>query len=79
MDKSADPCNDFYNFSCGQWVEKHQIPSDRSRYGNFDALDEQMQTSIKKELLSPKDTDSVAVKYASGFFKSCFDNGLSVN
>src|ERR1700682_6296222 len=27
MDKSAEPCVDFYQYTCGGWMEKNPIPS----------------------------------------------------
>lgn len=26
MDESSDPCNDFYRFTCGKWMEEHPRP-----------------------------------------------------
>lgn len=40
MDLTAKPQNDFYQFVNGNWMNKTQIPSDRSRWGNFDELRE---------------------------------------
>jgi predicted metalloendopeptidase len=55
----------------------HTIPKDKSRYGNFYALNETLQQNVKKELSEPsKKSDSVSVVYASELFKTCTDNGM---
>ena len=40
MDKAVKPGDDFYKFASGAWDAKTTIPSDRTRYGNFDKLSE---------------------------------------
>ena len=30
LDRSVDPCVDFYKFSCGGWEKKNPIPADQS-------------------------------------------------
>ncbi len=39
IDSSVDPGNDFYTYVNGKWMEMAEIPSDRGRWGSFDALD----------------------------------------
>ena len=32
LDQTVDPCTDFYNFSCGNWIKNTAIPSGEFRY-----------------------------------------------
>ena len=35
MDISADPCDDFYRFACGGWMEETVIPDGKNTCGRF--------------------------------------------
>ena len=40
MDRSVDPCNDFYRYTCGGWIKKNPIPSDQARWDVYAKLTE---------------------------------------
>ncbi|MBP3942947.1 M13 family metallopeptidase [Sphingobacteriaceae bacterium WQ 2009] len=61
MDKTVRPQDDFYNFVNGNWMKTVQIPSDRARWGSFDALAENTDEATLKIL-----KESMTQKFAHG-------------
>lgn len=47
MDKSVNPCDDFYTFSCGGWLNENPIPEDSSSYGIYPWLRQEVDIKIK--------------------------------
>ena len=35
MDITADPCEDFYRFACGGWMDSNAIPDGKNKWGRF--------------------------------------------
>src|ERR1700742_5129644 len=47
MDTSADPCVNFYQYSCGNYLKQTPIPADESSYGQFNELNDQNELVLK--------------------------------
>jgi putative endopeptidase len=47
MDTTVDPCENFFQYSCGGYLKQTPIPSDESSYGQFDELNDENQLVLK--------------------------------
>jgi len=73
IDKSADPCDDFYQYACGGWIKANPIPPDEASWGRFDVLFENNQKTLRAILEDAEahQSRSTIDQEVGGFYQSC--------
>jgi len=75
MDKSVDPCVDFFTYSCGGWQKANPIPPDRTAWSVYAKLYEdnlQLLRGILEQAASASQRDAVTTQIGD-FYSSCTD------
>jgi putative endopeptidase len=76
LDKSVDPCTNFYAYACGKWQKQNPIPADRSSWGRFNELAERGEY-IVRDILEKASVDrpgrSGNEQKIGDYYASCMD------
>ncbi len=77
LDRSVDPCNDFYKFACGGWEKHNPIPADQAGWDVYSKLandNQQFLWGILEE--DAKATSRTPVQQKVGdYFAACMNTG----
>jgi putative endopeptidase len=75
MDKSVDPCQDFYQYSCGGWMKNNPIPSDQAAWDVYAKLtqdNERLLWGILEDTASATNRSATQQKIGD-YFSSCMN------
>ena len=83
LNTAVNPCDDFYEYSCGGWEKSHTLPNTSTELNALDILEDLLANQIKVLLEDPgtnsTNSESSSVKYAKYLYSNCIKEGSSAD
>lgn len=76
LDRTAEPCEDFYRFACGGWVDDTPIPPDRPAwFRSFSEIEKRNETVLREvmEQAAAGELDDPDAERLGAFWTACMD------
>ena len=76
MDKTVDPCVDFFAYSCGGWLKNNPIPADQASWDAYGKLQEENREVLRRILEAaavPSPKRSSEEQKIGDYYASCMD------
>ncbi len=78
IDRSIDPCTDFYRFACNGWLRANPVPADQTRWRQFTKLQERNTTLLYRDLERASTHPATRLQTLYGnYFAACMDTGAA--
>jgi endothelin-converting enzyme/putative endopeptidase len=76
MDRTADPCQDLYQYSCGGWMKNNPLPGDQSSWSVYGKLHQENQRylwGILQDAAKPDPSRNATQQKIGDYFDACMD------
>lgn len=76
MDRTVDPCVDFFAYSCGGWIKKNPIPPDQASWDTYSKMEDENLGRLREILVAaavPAADRSAVDQKIGDYYASCTD------
>ena len=76
MDRSIDPCVDFFQYSCGGWIKNNPIPPDQSSWDTYSKMEDENRARLRGILeaaAAPDPRRNAVTQKIGDYYASCTD------
>ena len=76
MDRTVDPCTNFYRYSCSAWIKNNPIPPDQARWDVYAKLqqdNERFLWGLLEAAAKPDSKRSLVEQEIGDYFQACMD------
>ena len=77
LNPEINPCEDFYTYACGTFLEEQHTPDEKSTVNTLNQMNDKLTEYLLTLLLKPSlDNEPKLHKLAKSFFNTCQDTGI---
>ena len=76
MDRTLDPCVDFYTYSCGGWLKSNPIPPDQVSWSIYGKLEDEIRAELRQILEEAAKANAAkgsVTQKIGDYYASCVD------
>jgi putative endopeptidase len=76
MDRTADPCVDFFQYACGGWIKNNPIPPDQSSWDTYSKMEDDNRVRLRGILEAaavPDPSRNSVTQKIGDYYASCTD------